>query len=166
MRPWMDYKEIDLIKSYLTPTDIMLEWGSGGSTTTFSPLVSKYYSIEHVKDWYIKVDKELEKVQLGSKVTNILQEPDFPRTIPTKDWEFESYINYPSKFNTNFDKVLIDGRGRQYCATYILDYLNPGAKVFIHDFWQRPQYHYILEYYTEVASVKDTLQTLVILEKK
>ena len=165
MSPWMDQKEIDLIKQHLTPADIMLEWGSGGSTVTFAPLVSKYYSIEHVKDWYTKVNQELKRQELKGKVVNILQEPDQPRTIPTKYEEFKSYIEIPSTLGVKFNKVLIDGRGRQYCALYILDYLASGAKIFIHDFWERPQYHYILDYYKEVASVKDTVQTLVVLEK-
>lgn len=165
MSPWMDQKEIDLIKHYLTPTDVMLEWGSGGSTVTFSPLVTKYYSIEHVKDWYTKVDQEIKNQELEDRITNILQEPDQPRTIPTKYSEFKSYIELPSTLGVNFNKVLVDGRGRQYCALFVLDYLLPGAKVFIHDFWKRPQYHHVLEHYREVASVKDTVQTLVVLEK-
>ena len=41
----MSPEEIDLIKSNLDPSHIMLEWGSGGSTTEFPKYVKKYYSI-------------------------------------------------------------------------------------------------------------------------
>ena len=39
MKIWMSQEEIDLITSKLKSTDIMLEWGSGGSTTEF-PIIS------------------------------------------------------------------------------------------------------------------------------
>ena len=55
----MDQKEIDFVISYLRPTSIMLEWGSGGSTITFSKCVKYYYSIEHNLDWYVDVRKDL-----------------------------------------------------------------------------------------------------------
>ena len=165
MTPWMSSQEIQLIESFLKPNMTMLEWGSGGSTVTFSKKVSKYYSIEHVKDWYSKVDKELDNLNLKSKVTNVLIEPDYPRTIPTKYEEFKTYIEYVDQLNIKFDAVLIDGRARAQCAERVLGYLNPGAVVFIHDFWQRPQYHSVLEYYKEVSSVKYG-QSLVVLKKK
>ena len=165
MTPWMSPQEIQLIESFLKPNMTMLEWGSGGSTVTFSKKVAKYYSIEHVKDWYSKVDEELVNLNLKSKVTNVLIEPDYPRTIPTKYEEFKTYIEYVDELGVMFDAVLIDGRARAQCAERVLNYLNPGAVVFIHDFWQRPQYHSVLKDYREVASVKYG-QSLVTLKKK
>jgi hypothetical protein len=46
-RPMMSTRERQLIESYLRPTDIMLEWGSEGSTSYFSSYVQCYFSIEH-----------------------------------------------------------------------------------------------------------------------
>lgn len=161
----MSNQEINLIKSTLQPGSTMLEWGSGGSTITFAPLVSNYYSIEHVKDWHVKVDEELVKLNLKSKVINTLIEPDLPRTIPTKYKEFKTYIEYASEFGVKFDRVLIDGRARAQCASYIIPYLTKDALVYIHDFWQRPQYHGVLEFYDEVASIT-TGQSLIVLKKK
>ena len=51
--PLMCKEDINFIESFLSPTDIMLEWGSGGSTMYFAPKVSKYYSIEHDVTWSI-----------------------------------------------------------------------------------------------------------------
>ena len=166
MTPWMDKQEIDLIKKYISPNDIMLEWGSGGSTVTFSPLVKKYFSIEHVEDWFTNVDLELNKLNLKDKVDNVLKIPDLPRTIPTKYKEFNSYIECVDGFNTKFDKVLIDGRGRQFCAAYILRFLNPNSIIFIHDFWVRSSYHKVFNWYEEVESIKNTVQTIVALKPK
>lgn len=165
MTPWMHSLEIDLIKSNLNPSDIMLEWGSGGSTISFSPLVKKYYSIEHVEKWYQQVGNTI-KSKNYLNVNYHLIPPNYPRTKPTKYTEFKSYIEKPTEFNTKFNKVLIDGRGRQYCAAYILRHLTPSSIVFIHDFWKRPQYHKVLDWYNEVGSIKNTLQTIVALSPK
>lgn len=47
----MSPNEIALIESYLEPTDVMMEWGSGRSTLWYSQFVKEYYSIEHDKGW-------------------------------------------------------------------------------------------------------------------
>jgi hypothetical protein len=161
MKPWMSYQEISLVTSCLLPEHTMLEWGSGGSTVTFSPLVKNYYSIEHVEEWYKDVDKSLTKNKL--KVNNNLVKPDKPRTIPTKYEEFKTYIEYPKTFDVKFDRVLIDGRARVQCAEYIIPYLNDNALVLVHDFWKRPQYHSLLNLFTEAASIV-TGQSLTILK--
>ncbi len=165
MTPWMDKREIDLIISNLKITDKMLEYGSGGSTVTFSKYVSKYYSIEHVEEWYNNVNDKLQTMELLDVNYNLVK-PDSPRTIPTKYDEFKTYIEYPKNFNTKFDKVFIDGRGRQYCAEFILPYLNEDGFVFIHDYFTRPQYHLVEQWYDVVDGIKNTTQTLVVLKKK
>lgn len=165
MTPWMHHSEINLIKSNLTPTDTMLEWGSGGSTIEFSPLVKKYYSIEHIEKWHQQVGDAIKSKNYLNTNCHLIV-PDYPRTIPTKYREFKSYIEKPTEFNTKFDKVLIDGRGRQYCAAYILRHLVPSSIIFIHDFWERPAYHGVLKWYNEVDSIKNTTQTIVALAPK
>lgn len=165
MTPWMSSQEIALISKLLKKEDVMLEWGSGGSTVTFSPLVSKYYSIEHVADWYEKVNLKIKELNISSKISNYLIPPDKPRTIPTKYDEFKTYIEYVDDLSIKFDKVLIDGRARAQCAERVLPYLKESSIVFIHDFWTRPQYHGILEFYEEVDSIKFG-QTIVALKKK
>ena len=52
MQPWMSKEEIKLIEKYLNKNQVVLEWGSGGSTAHFSKFVKEWYSIEHDKDWY------------------------------------------------------------------------------------------------------------------
>ena len=67
--------------------------------------------------------------------------------------------------------ILIDGRARTDCAYKVLNYIDKGSIVFIHDFWPRSEYHKVFEWYDEVVSIKDTLQgdggqTIVGLKKK
>ena len=163
---WMDPKEVKLMEKYIKPTDVMLEYGAGGSTTYLPKLVDKYYSIEHLEGWYLKVWSSIEKNKLLNDTHNNVSihhiNPDILRsetgaTGPRSYQEFQTYIEFPKTFDTKFDKVLIDGRARPHCAIFILKYLKEDSMVFIHDFWARPQYHNVLEYYDEVESVKDTI---------
>lgn len=153
MKPWMSDQEIDLIKKYLSEDKVMLEWGSGGSTCTFAPLVKEYYSIEHNKKWYEDVDTYLSKQKFREKVFNFLVEPDFPRTIPTKYEEFKSYIEYVDTINKNYDIVLIDGRARVECAKYVIPCLNDDAVVLVHDYFPRSHYYSINQYYERIDAV-------------
>tara|TARA_B100001094_G_scaffold312938_1_gene350169 strand:+ start:4072 stop:4569 length:498 start_codon:yes stop_codon:yes gene_type:complete len=165
MTPWMHPKEIEFVTSQLQISDVMMEWGSGGSTTLFSNYVSKYYSVEHVKEWHTDVSNALKNYPILD-VTYKYIAPDYPRTKPTQYREFKTYIEYPSTLNVKFDKVFIDGRARAQCAEFVLPYLKSDGIVFIHDYFARPQYHSIEKYYNIIGGVKDTQQTIVGLKKK
>ena len=45
--PWMDPRESALLRSHLSPNLTFLEYGSGASSFSFSPLTRLYLSIEH-----------------------------------------------------------------------------------------------------------------------
>jgi len=162
-RPWMHDREIELIRNHLDWQDTVLEWGGGGSTVYFPKFTNKkYYSIEHDKEWA----EEL-KSQLPPNVDLHYVPWDAPRTIPTQRSQFETYISHVDTLGVDkFDKVLIDGRARGWCAEYVLKYLHKDSIIFMHDFWERPQYHVVFEWYDEVDSVKDTPQTIVALKPK
>lgn len=163
MTPWMHDSEIALILKHIYYTDTMLEWGSGGSTAYFPHFVDKYYSIEHDTEWAKKVQAEA-----PDNVDFHYVPWDAPRTIPTKREQFETYIAHVDTLGVDkFDKVLIDGRARGWCAEYVLPYLHKDSIVFMHDFWNRPQYHVVFNWYEEVASIKGQgLQTIVALKPK
>lgn len=168
MNVWMSDSERDLIVSYLDDTDVMLEWGAGGSTLYFSGYVQEYYSIEHNRVWYNQV-----KRALPGNVSLLLVEPDIP--LPEQDAVFvdsvasykryESYVHVVDTLQRVFDSVLIDGRARAYCAEAVLPYLCGDAIVFIHDYLERPRYHWIEEYYQLIDSI-DTGQTLGVFKKR
>ena len=167
-------KEIDLIQSYLNDKKIMLEYGCGGSTTIFPKYVKEYYSIEHNLDWFWKVQQELYDDNLLYASENLNTNiPSFEDCVYPRDrYVWSEYIDYVDKLNVKlFDVVLIDGRARTDCAYKILKYIDKGSIVFIHDFWPRPEYHRVFEWYDEVVSIKDTQlgdggQTIVGLKKK
>jgi predicted O-methyltransferase YrrM len=162
--PWMHEKEIKLIEKYLSTDKTMLEWGSGGSTLYFSEKVKKMYSIEHDEIYYEKIKKTI-----PHNVEYFLVKPN--KIVPPKESDFHSYkdyIEYPIKFEKKFDVILIDGRSRVECAKFALNILTNDGIVFVHDFWKkkRDRYRPILNFYDEIESVKDTLQTIIVLKKK
>ena len=179
MSVWMSQKEIDTIKKYLTPTTIMLEYGSGGSTLYFSQYVKEYYSIEHDKLWYNKIKAQISNTEniktffCEAKVYD--SRAHHHDRIHATCWdelektsrytEFEHYIQSPSLINKKFGAVLIDGRARPECAKFIYDFLEEEAYVFIHDYWARKHYHVVEEKYKVVDHIKWG-QSLVVLQKK
>lgn len=142
MKPYMNNKEIEFIRSFFSDRFDVLEWGSGGSTIYFSKFCNRYFSIEHDKSWYDKINKiKPENVKYYYVKNNL------PRSHPTKKEEFIDYINFVDKIGVRrYDLVLIDGRARKFCAEKVLDYVDDESLVFIHD-WERKEYHSVLEFY-------------------
>lgn len=172
MKPWMPDSQIDLIKRYLKSQHIMLEYGCGGSTLFFSKYVKTYVCIEHDKKWIQKIQKKIEETKpIPSNIELHYCDTNNPIKLPV--WrgsyeDFENYINYIEKLKyKNYDVVLIDGRARKHCAKKILPYTNSESIIFFHDFFERPRYHDILQYYQIIDEDKPekNKQTLAILKK-
>lgn len=154
---WMSEVEVKEIINSLSIDDIMLEYGSGGSTLEFSKYVKKYISIEHDKEWYDKI-----KSQIKPNVDIYHIEANKPRSFPyVKYEEFEDYILFIHKIssNINFNKVLIDGRARVWCAENVIPYIDKSSIVYIHDWPEREFYHTVLKWY-ELIKVVDKLAVL------
>ena len=148
MTPFMTSDEISFIEKEYNKNDIVLEWGSGGSTIQFSKLVKKYYSIEHDREWYDKVNSVKPE-----NVSYFFVAQNLPRTFPTKKEEFIDYIKYINKLNVKkFDIILIDGRARAYCAKEALNYIDKNSKVIVHD-WERAEYKGILQDYDIISQI-------------
>lgn len=157
----LSVKESKKIESFLKfgyKDKIMLEWGSGGSTLYFSDFVNKYYSIEHNKKWYNKINALKPDNVILKYIPNNLE-----RSYPfVKREEFEDYINGIDEFNEKyFDIIFIDGRARIYCAEKSLDYIHDDSIIFIHD-WGRKHYHSVLDFY----DIIEVIDNLAILKKK
>jgi hypothetical protein len=126
-----------------------------------SKFVKKYYSIEHDEKWF-----HIVKNQINSNVDFYLVKQNLPRTEPTKREEFKDYIEFIHKINVPvFNKVLIDGRARLFCAIEVLPFLNSDSIVFIHDFYPRRIYYPVLVYYEKIYEIKEK-QGLVVLKKR
>lgn len=176
--PWMHPSEINLILSFLNKNQTMLEWGCGGSTVLFSKHVKEYYSIEHNKEWHTQVtqkikDKKLNNVKFFHVPTDDGIKKDF---LPENEGQklthqerYKTYSKFPNQFNIKFDRILIDGRARQFCVKECLPFLKKDGLVIFHDFWMQGRDRYreaALQYFDEVASIVHSTQTLAILQLK
>lgn len=148
MKPWMDNREIQKIVSYLKPNYKMFEWGCGGSTIYFSKFVSLYRSVEHKREWYNKI-----KQSVGKNTEIFLYEN-------TDD--YQSYITSISKYKDQYDAILVDGRQRVLCSIIAKSFLKTNGLLFVHDYFNRPYYHCIENYFYLVDYVNNTQQTLAI----
>lgn len=160
----MTAKEIRKIRNYLHKDDVVLEWGSGGSTLYFPLFVKEYHSIEHSKKWFNKINP---KIPYNANIHFVKANKKTYRCYKRKN--YKDYIEYVHKLGIpKFDKVLIDGRGRKFCAKEVLPYLKENSIVFIHDWHWRERYHSILEFYKKIDEIKsiNNKKGLVVLKKR
>ena len=57
--PWLSYPCIDFLNERLNSNLKLFEYGSGNSTFFYAGKVHKVVSVEHDKNWYNKINKNL-----------------------------------------------------------------------------------------------------------
>jgi len=171
--PLMHKNEYKFIEKFLTPDDILLEYGSGSGSIYFSGLVKKAIAIEHDIDWYNTIKTSIDTFN----VTNLdlyhvpgkhVDDQKLYRHIA-----FEDYIKFPKTHNLEFTKVLVDGRARKHCAAFISEIIDENVIVFIHDFNHNDVEGYVDEdYFTDILKHFDIVdfehsgQGIIALKKK
>jgi hypothetical protein len=133
-----------------------LEWGSGGSTSTYGTAAGTAYSIEHVTEWCVNVRDwpEMRCLNSSGRWNLMCHDPG----LPLGAWGYpvingtgkmrrfrdsmRHYVQGPRFFAPEtYDVVLIDGRQRNACAWSIVPYLRADSIVAWHDFdagsWNR-----------------------------
>ncbi len=150
--PHMSPSEKKLFKSCLKNATNYFEFGSGGSTVWAAQEDLTVYGVESDNDWVRALKENLgencqvEAVDIG----------------PTKEWGFPASLDHSENFprysqavfdhQNPFDFILVDGRFRVACTLsaiqHILTYSSTpkDARIFIHDFWNRKQYHEVLDF--------------------
>lgn len=143
-KPWMKYKELDLISEVLEKLqpEKVLEWGAGYSTLHFPNRLkntAEWYGVEHNEEWA----NLIRRINKNPKVEIIHISPDhFPWTDPENDGAYEDlkqYLEYPTKLG-KFDFIFIDGRARRECLKKALEIINDDGVVVLHDA-NRKYYH-------------------------
>jgi predicted O-methyltransferase YrrM len=173
-RPLMGEAELRLIVRHLRETDVMLEWGCGGSTLAFAPRVTRYCSLEHDARWHARITTAVAARGLTNVTLRLVPPdlsldgaPNYARSSADRYTQFRHYIEAAAEFGEpRFDRVLIDGRSRPECAAAVRPLLAPGAIVFIHDFFNtkydvEPYHAAVLASYELVDAVRDG-QTLAV----
>jgi hypothetical protein len=119
--PWLTAAMVDFLSTWLKPSDIGMEWGSGASTRWFATRVSHLISIEADKHWFSKIDKLLDKEALREKVTYLY----YPKDNPLYHDQVSAL---PDRY---LDFCLVDGEHRDDCAIRALDKLKPGGLMIV-----------------------------------
>ncbi len=158
-------EKITLVK-YLNESKNYLEFGSGGSTfLALSTMKTKIYSIESDINW-------IEHLKTFSTISNSIENGKLNlyhiNIGKTKEWGYsinddlkENYPNYSSEIfekikKDEIDLVLIDGRFRVACGLQTIINCSKNAKIIIHDYTKREEYH-ILEEFLDIIETIDTL---------
>lgn len=118
--PWLTSDSIALLSTLIKPTDTGIEFGSGRSTVWFAQRLKHLISVEHNDSWYNKVEKELSKCNLSSKV-------DY-HFSPTQ----ASYLKPLNELqDCSVDFCLVDGLFRDECALTAIEKLKSGSLLVI-----------------------------------
>lgn len=144
-KPYMTDEEILHMMKYIDRNVKMLEIGGGGSTVFLSKFVKHLVTVEHNKTWAGELWSLLGKRRRNWSIH--IAEPNFPQQHPfqpAQPGQFDRYINHISKIDETFDVILIDGRDRVRSVYASLDKLKTNGYMIIHDFWNRPKYHSVL----------------------
>lgn len=144
--PLMTSEEIVDLVLYLNRDQEMLEIGGGRSTVFFSNIVKKLVTVENDREWAKKIS-EFEGLKNKDWQIHVI-EPDWPQSHPFQpaaNGQFDRYITFIENLEDNgFDIILIDGRDRVRAAKASIQKLKTGGILLIHDFWNRPKYHSII----------------------
>lgn len=148
--------EAALLRASYARADVILEYGSGGSTVLASEMPGKtVFSVESDPDW-----AQMMRDWLASNPPAPGTEVDiiWSDVGPTKDWgrpvddsEWRRYSRYPLqvwqlKDFRHPDVVLVDGRFREGCALAAAFLAERPLTLLFDDYVGRQQYHQVEEF--------------------
>jgi hypothetical protein len=149
----MSQGEILLYWSQLRSRTGIVEFGCGGSTLlALQCSRAKIYSVESDRDWidhllkHPEVSRAVENNRLSFHHSDLGQVAKwgFPSTLFTAQQAASYYSTIWDIVNdATIDLVLVDGRFRVACIAEALR-RHRNITIVVHDFWDRPYYHYIL----------------------
>lgn len=150
--PFMSPGEAELFKRCLDQATSYFEYGSGGSTVWAVEHGLTVHGVESDRQWVGAL-----KERLGEPC-----QVDVVNIGPTREWGFPASLEHQERFPdysraidrhaTAFDLILVDGRFRVACVMSAIRHClahnaaTDNTRIFIHDFWNRPQYHTVLDF--------------------
>jgi hypothetical protein len=135
--------------------DVILEFGSGGSTVYGVQAGKTVYAVESDPNWLKRLTSHIELNGSSSRFI-----PIYADIGPTTHWGHpekydrqEKFLNYTirpweiiSKDNVNPDLILIDGRFRVACFMTCLAMIKIKTLLIFDDYLTRPEYSYVEKY--------------------
>jgi len=174
--PHMTETEKELFYNVISDSNVILEFGSGGSTVYALEQGKKVFSIESSR-WFVRLMKKSPVIKKAIQDDNLLYYQ--VRMGTTKEWSIplnselgelywkksvETISSMPVSIVKNYwdkvDTIFIDGRYRVSCALNALITFPKVNKFVIHDYTNRPQYHILENFFIR----KYEVGTLAVLE--
>ena len=137
--PWISYNAIEEVKSHLTKTSKVLEFGSGGSTIFFSGLVSQVVSVENNSDWINFLISEIKNKSIDN-VELISCSYDHRSTGSFYNSDYAQKV-----LDDYYDTILIDCKevsnyeARPYCFKLSEHSVKQNGIIILDDSWRYPQ---------------------------
>ena len=149
-------EEAALLRAAYECAEVILEYGSGGSTVMASEMAGKAV-------WSVESDQAWAQMMRGWLAANPPAEGTEVDVVwsdigPTKEWghpvdhsEWARFANYPLevwdlKGFRHPDVVLVDGRFRRGCALAAAFRATRPVELYFDDYAQRKQYHVVEQY--------------------
>lgn len=157
--PFMSDAERELFKEAIEGAEHYFEFGSGGSTVWAVREGLAVKGVESDAKWVNALKSKLGKhCQVEAVDIGPTGEWGYPLSQTYSD-KFPDYSRAIHKHQTPFDLILVDGRFRVACVISAIQHALghqkdlQKARIFIHDFWNRPQYHVVLDFLDTVGRV-------------
>lgn len=157
-RPHMSDAEAALFDSLLARSSRYFEFGSGGSTVWAARRGLTVHGVESDRGWVDALKNELgESCRVDVVDIGPTREWGYPVSAACRD-RFPAYSRAIETHDTAFDLILVDGRFRVACTLAAVGHIlgrgnDPAdARIFIHDFWNRPHYRKVLDFLEEETS--------------
>lgn len=144
-------EEAAIIRRYYREAQVILEYGSGGSTYLAASLPGKFVmSVESSLDWATVLQAQINAADLPSPAVvyhvDIGPTGSWGRPQSTEHWS--SFYRYPTRIWTESffrvpDLILIDGRFRASCFVASLLRITKPTTLLFDDYTNRAAYHVV-----------------------
>ncbi|WP_445621615.1 O-linked N-acetylglucosamine transferase, SPINDLY family protein [Kushneria sp. Sum13] len=154
-QPHMSESELTLFDHYLSRSKKYFEFGSGGSTVIAAGHGLTIHGVESDQQWVAALK---EKLGAPCQVTWCDIGPTGAWGVPVNRDMRESFPAFSQSIlnqQENYDFVLVDGRFRVACTLAAIKksmLQDTAIIIFIHDFWNRSQYHVVLLFLEHLES--------------
>lgn len=112
--PWYTYPAIEYLKQLDFSDKEIYEYGAGNSSLFWASRAKSVISVEHDREWYLKIQKQQ---PVNQKIFLIDNE--------------DEYVKFIEQTHQNYDLIVIDGMARLACAKVAVQSLAKGGLIIL-----------------------------------
>ena len=121
--PIINYPSINIFKKYLSKDIVVIEWGSGRSTSWYGSLAKSVYSVEKKSEWYKETKRLIDKKNLKNCTLDFAS-------------EIKDYVEKPLQrigSNQSPKVFIIDGHYRRLCSVAASEICTENDVIYLDD---------------------------------